>query len=242
MYFLYRFLDKNNNIIYVGRTDKPLIDRITTHTHLPKECYKEKEKIEYATCQDKPTLVIYELYYINKWKPKYNVVQKYDETISLHLPELCWDIYIPDNFRTLKPIKKKNYGIDKKEKKICTNKRVWNDFKNVIDKYERKTIEEFIRLEESREIENLPPQDIEGIIEYCGKDFEDNFSDLDKLHLCFGLTYSLRGLIGGRNANFISEVGTKNGEKYYRLTFCKDKLSYWYWYIFENFYEFKEKK
>ena len=46
---------------------------------------------------------------------------------------------------------------------------------------------------------------------------------------------------GGRNANVWYESGTDNEEKYYRVNFSKDKLSYWYWYIFENYCELKEK-
>lgn len=243
MYYLYRFLDKNGNVIYVGRTDQPLIDRINTHNHLPERCYKDRKKIEYSICKDKPTLVIYELYYINKWKPKYNTVQKYKDEIGLQLPELTWELYNPKDFfqNNTKNKKKKKYGIEPREKRICTNKKVWSDFKNAIDKYPKKTIEEFIELVESREINNLLPPDIENIIEYRGKDY-DNGSDLNRLTLCFGITYHLKGVIGGRNANFWEEWNTDDLGQYYRFHFSKDKLSYWYWYIFENYCELQEEK
>ena len=204
MYFLYRFLDKNNNIIYVGRTNKPLIDRINSHTHLPNKCYQERQKIEYTTCKDKPTLVIYELYYINKWKPKYNVVQRYEEEMALQLPELRWRVYNPRDFQTNKKLKnKKSYGIDVREKTICTNKKVWNDFKNVINKYPKKTIEEFIELEESGEIKNLLPPNMENFIEYRGKDYENNSKDLNRLTLCFGLTYTLKNVSRRKKCKFL---------------------------------------
>lgn len=46
MYYVYKFLDKNDNILYVGKA-KELLRRLNGHNHLPKECYDSVEKIEY---------------------------------------------------------------------------------------------------------------------------------------------------------------------------------------------------
>ena len=40
---VYRFLDKNNNIIYVGKA-KNLKSRLNSHNHLSEKCYDEIER------------------------------------------------------------------------------------------------------------------------------------------------------------------------------------------------------
>ena len=50
MAYIYRFIDQDNNIIYVGKTSQALDKRIGQHFtkgHLPKECYKSIARIEY---------------------------------------------------------------------------------------------------------------------------------------------------------------------------------------------------
>ena len=39
MYYVYRFLDKSQNVIYVGKSKQDLEIRFAGHLHLPKECY-----------------------------------------------------------------------------------------------------------------------------------------------------------------------------------------------------------
>lgn len=51
--------------------------------HLPKECYQSVTSIEYATLETEGDMVIYELYYISKMKPKYNTATVYDMTLDL---------------------------------------------------------------------------------------------------------------------------------------------------------------
>ena len=74
-YALYRFIDKNDKIIYVGKCEKSIIsngrggkreyflkDRITAHfapscKHLPKAAYLSVSRIEYALCKTKDELL-----------------------------------------------------------------------------------------------------------------------------------------------------------------------------------------
>ena len=44
--FIYRFLDEQNQVIYIGKTIN-LANRIKSHNHLPKECYANTKKIEF---------------------------------------------------------------------------------------------------------------------------------------------------------------------------------------------------
>ena len=52
LFYLYRFINKEGEVIYIGRTNdikrRLLREHFTNNTHLPNECYLEIEKIEYA--------------------------------------------------------------------------------------------------------------------------------------------------------------------------------------------------
>lgn len=80
-FYVYRFKNEENEIIYVGKT-KNLEQRIRTHFgnqgHLPEECYKEVRKIEFLVFEKESLMGIKELYYIAKFQPKYNVADKSD--------------------------------------------------------------------------------------------------------------------------------------------------------------------
>lgn len=70
---VYRFLNKNNEVIYIGKA-KDLDRRLYSHNHLPKECYSERVDIEYVEFNSESEMDIAERYYIPKYKPKYNTV------------------------------------------------------------------------------------------------------------------------------------------------------------------------
>lgn len=91
---VYRFLNKDNEIIYIGKT-KDLDNRIKTHEHLPKECYLERYKIEYCTFETEDDMDFAERYFVPKYNPKYNTVLK-GKSITLELPQLDninWVLY-----------------------------------------------------------------------------------------------------------------------------------------------------
>lgn len=92
-YSIYRFLDKNNKVIYIGRSvniTRRMSQHFSKSGHLIKECYDNTEKIEVAELNSKNDMRIYEIYYISKYKPFYNKEFKNNESISLILPELKW--------------------------------------------------------------------------------------------------------------------------------------------------------
>lgn len=68
VYYVYRFLDKSNNIIYVGKSKQDLEQRFRGHLHLPDECYDLVYKIEYIECLTESDMSIKEIYYINKYR------------------------------------------------------------------------------------------------------------------------------------------------------------------------------
>lgn len=70
---VYRFLNKYNEIIYVGKA-KNLKNRLSNHNHLPKECYKERDRIEFICLNNEFDMDLAERYFITKINPKYNTV------------------------------------------------------------------------------------------------------------------------------------------------------------------------
>lgn len=68
MYYVYRFLDKSKNVIYVGKSKQDLEQRFRGHLHLPDECYDLVYKIEYIECSTESDMSIKEIYYINKYR------------------------------------------------------------------------------------------------------------------------------------------------------------------------------
>lgn len=95
-YYVYRFLSENS-IIYVGRSTN-IHNRMKKHFtkgHLPKQCYDSVDKIEYCVLDSEISMVMAELYFINKWKPIYNTADIYRGQV-LNLQEfenLQWEIY-----------------------------------------------------------------------------------------------------------------------------------------------------
>lgn len=68
---VYKFLNKDNEIIYIGKA-KDLENRLMAHNHLPKECYEERESVEFTMFETEDDMDLAERYYIPKLKPKYN--------------------------------------------------------------------------------------------------------------------------------------------------------------------------
>lgn len=96
-YFVYKFINAEGNVIYVGRTQN-IKNRMKQHFgdgHLSKECYNEVSKIEYTTLDSEVAMVICEIYFINKYNPKYNTSDLYRGEIYLEDFEnnLEWEEY-----------------------------------------------------------------------------------------------------------------------------------------------------
>ena len=100
---LYRFINKDEEIIYIGKTKhKNIRKRLNQHFgnngHLSNECYSEVIKVEYAKINSESDLIVYEPYYINLYNPKYNVELKKSDMLTIKLPDLVWkEIDIKDN-------------------------------------------------------------------------------------------------------------------------------------------------
>ena len=86
MFYVYRFLDKKKNIIYVGKSKQDLEARFRGHLHLPDACYDLTYKIEYIECSTESDMSIKEIYYINKyWHDGnfFNILDTTDTPVSV---------------------------------------------------------------------------------------------------------------------------------------------------------------
>lgn len=95
MYYVYRFLDKFDNIIYVGKSKQELDQRFYAHTHLPDECYSLTHKIEYIECSTESDMSIKEIYYINKYRSNhvfFNVLDATETPTSVSFEDK-WKVY-----------------------------------------------------------------------------------------------------------------------------------------------------
>ncbi len=80
VYYVYRFLDESDNIIYVGKSKQSLEQRFRGHGHLPKQCYDLVYKIEFIECPTESDMSIKEIYYINKYHNNKNFFNILDTT------------------------------------------------------------------------------------------------------------------------------------------------------------------
>lgn len=96
MAYTYRFVDTDENVIYVGYTGQTMAKRISQHFtkgHLPKECYQNVAKIEYIKWKTKSDAQVMETYFINKYKPRYNKQNKRSDALTIQLEEKEWKTY-----------------------------------------------------------------------------------------------------------------------------------------------------
>ena len=87
---VYRYLNDKGEVIYVGKTKRPLRNRV--YEHKAEELWKETYKIEYIELPNTMIMNQYEMYYIGLWKPKYNTIGK-AEGIPVALPEYPWILH-----------------------------------------------------------------------------------------------------------------------------------------------------
>lgn len=113
---VYRFKDKEDNIIYVGYTNN-INRRIGEHFgsfgHLSGECYNEVFKIEYSRFETSVEAKYFEASYISEIKPKYNIEYSNKE-IKMYIEDVEWMVFEKE----IKLHKKRNLNkqISNKEK------------------------------------------------------------------------------------------------------------------------------
>ena len=105
MSYVYRFIDNAGKITYVGKTVN-IHNRMKQHFrggHLPLECYRNVSRIEYQKYRTESDSLIMETYYITKYNPRYNQLQKSRDIPNIVFDEKRWRIY-----KELQPIRNPN--------------------------------------------------------------------------------------------------------------------------------------
>jgi len=92
MFYIYKFLNKKGEVIYIGKTYE-LKKRFAQHKK-DKSWWNEISDIETAEVKDRFWLSIYEVYYINKFKAKYNKADIRVRFKKFEYPELTFNPYI----------------------------------------------------------------------------------------------------------------------------------------------------
>ncbi len=83
--YVYRFLDKNEEIIYIGSCGN-LYKRLRQHFehgHLGDYCYNQVLYVDYAEFRSRTEAYMYEQYEITKYQPEFNGNGKIDEDVDL---------------------------------------------------------------------------------------------------------------------------------------------------------------
>ena len=96
MAYTYKFINKYNETIYIGYTGQQMAQRMNQHFtkgHLPKSVYEEVAKIEYIKHKTKSDAQVWEVYLINKYKPRYNTLNKKNDMLTIDLGEENWKVY-----------------------------------------------------------------------------------------------------------------------------------------------------
>lgn len=92
-FILYRIY-YGNTLVYVGRTKQTLQSRIRGHL-FQKPMHRtifinHVTRIEYAEFPTEANMNLYEIYFINLWKPPLNVDDKCRDELTVELPEVEW--------------------------------------------------------------------------------------------------------------------------------------------------------
>lgn len=105
-YYIYKFIDDNKDVLYVGKT-KNIEARTKSHIK-NKDWIKEGCEFFVAEVTNKTDMDIYELYYINKLNPIHNVSNAHGVEFSSDLDELNFYHYITIKSQDLPKVKTKN--------------------------------------------------------------------------------------------------------------------------------------
>ena len=104
-FFVYKYLNAQNEIIYIGQTTD-IRTRVWDHNvQTDKIKNEEINKIYYYRCQHKTEMDAYEYFLIRKYHPKYNSIFIKEKFCDIEDPE--WILYKPEDFQKSKFLRKK---------------------------------------------------------------------------------------------------------------------------------------
>lgn len=104
-FILYRIW-YGKHLAYIGRTKQPLQARIRGHV-FAKPMHRAIDihnvtKIEYTGFPTEADMNLYEIYFINLWKPPLNVDDKARDNLTILLPDKKWIVFVPSKWEEWK--------------------------------------------------------------------------------------------------------------------------------------------
>ena len=113
--FVYRILNKDGEVIYVGKTES-LPNRYNQHfskasSHLPLKAREEVHKLQFMAMSSSALMDIKEIYYINLYKPKYNMSYVYDED-AFTISDFSNDVWLDYDINVMKSFKREDFGLN----------------------------------------------------------------------------------------------------------------------------------
>lgn len=95
-YILYKIY-YGDHLVYLGRTKQPLQNRLRGHL-FKKPMHRvidisQVSKVEYAMFKTEADMNLYEIYYINLYKPQLNIDDKTRDELTVKLPEVEFEVY-----------------------------------------------------------------------------------------------------------------------------------------------------
>lgn len=94
LYKIYYSAPNGDFLAYLGRTNQPLKRRL--HGHFFKKSFhkmldpRQVSRIEYAEFPTEADMFLYEVYYINKFKPPFNRDDKAKDDLTVSLPDVAF--------------------------------------------------------------------------------------------------------------------------------------------------------
>lgn len=104
-FILYRIW-YGDHLAYLGRTKQPLQARIRGHMfarpmHRAIDIHNVT-RIEYTQLATEADMNLYEIYFINLWKPPLNIDDKAGDNLTIVLPDLQWEPFVPSHWEDWK--------------------------------------------------------------------------------------------------------------------------------------------
>ncbi|MBE6869565.1 MAG: hypothetical protein E7494_12550 [Ruminococcus albus] len=92
MFGIYKYV-YNSEIIYIGKSDSSILNRVNAHANEEKfKPYLEEAVVYYTECKNQAHTHILETFLINKYKPILNASMKYEEDLDLDINEPEWHL------------------------------------------------------------------------------------------------------------------------------------------------------
>lgn len=103
-FFVYKYLNKRKEIIYIGKTID-IRNRVWQHNGKNDKIHQEIDCLYYYRCKHQTEMNAYEYFLIRKYHPKYNNIFNNESFCDIEDPQ--WVLYNPVDFQVSKNLKTK---------------------------------------------------------------------------------------------------------------------------------------